>query len=145
MPARFYEQEVNASLKARRLLSTFLDNLIRDRVPAVKKLQLTYIFCTDAHLHGINQQFLQHDDYTDIITFDLGEAGTEVVGEIYISAERVAENAATFETAYDRELHRVIFHGALHLCGLRDKTPAEQQEMRAAEDAALEAWYAPEK
>lgn len=149
MSARFYEQEVSAKLKNRRALSAYLDRLIMDRQPGVGKVSLTYIFCSDEYLHGINLQFLQHDDYTDIITFDLSEpAGTrpaarsEIRGEIYISTERVAENAAKFKTTYDRELHRVIFHGALHLCGLRDKKPAEQKAMRSAEEAALSGWYA---
>jgi rRNA maturation RNase YbeY len=141
MAARFYEQEVSARLKQRRALSAFLDDLVKARLPGIKKVQLSYIFCSDTHLHGINLQFLQHDDFTDIITFDLREQSDELVGEIYISVERVAENARTFETTYDRELHRVIFHGALHLCGLGDKSPTEQKTMRAAEDAALESWY----
>jgi probable rRNA maturation factor len=139
MAARFYEQEVNARLKKRRALSSYLDQLVKVRTGA-KKVQLTYIFCTDAHLHGINVQFLEHDDYTDIITFDLSEREDEVIGEIYISAERVSENAGKFSTTYERELHRVIFHGALHLCGLRDKKPSEQKAMRAAEDEALAGW-----
>ena len=141
MPARFYEQEVVAGLKHRRALSAFLDDLVKRRQPHIQKVQLSYIFCTDAHLHSINMQFLKHDDFTDIITFDLREHESELRGEIYISAERVAENAQTFHNTYDHELHRVIFHGALHLCGLEDKTPAQQKAMRAAEDAALEAWY----
>ncbi len=141
MPSRFHEQDVAAKLKERRRLSSFLDALVKDRQPGIGAVQLDYIFCTDDFLHGINLQFLQHDDYTDIITFDLRRADTEVRGEIYISVERVADNAGTFGTGYDRELHRVIFHGALHLCGLGDKSPSEQQAMRAAEDAALDAWY----
>lgn len=140
MAARFYEQEVDARLTNRRALSQYLDELVKDR-KNVKKVSLTYIFCSDEHLHGINLQFLQHDDYTDIITFDLSEKESEVVGEIYISVERVAENASKFKTTYDRELQRVIFHGALHLCGLRDKKPAEQKAMRTAEEAALDGWY----
>lgn len=145
MGAKFYEQDVAAKLKHRRAMSHYLDGLIKNQRVSVKDVQLTYIFCTDEHLHRINLQFLQHDDYTDIITFDLSEKESEVRGEIYISIERVAENAAKFETTYDRELHRVIFHGALHLCGLRDKTSDEQKAMRAAEDAALEAWFTPSK
>lgn len=141
MPAKFYEQEVNARLKSRRILSRYLDALIKSRRPGTSSVSLNYIFCSDEHLHAINVQFLQHDDYTDIITFDLSEKASEVVGEIYISVARVAENAARFKTSYDEELHRVIFHGALHLCGLRDKKPSEQKAMRAAEDAALDGWY----
>ena len=142
MSARFYEQEVSAKLKQKRALSVFLDDMVKMRLPHIKKVQLSYIFCSDAQLHGINLQFLKHDDFTDIITFDLREQPDELIGEIYISVERVTENARIFETTYDRELHRVIFHGALHLCGLGDKSPAEQKVMRAAEDAALESWYA---
>lgn len=140
MSARFHEQEVDARLKSRRALSAFLDQLVRTRLPEASKVSLTYIFCSDDELHRINRQFLQHDDYTDIITFDLSDRKAYTQGEIYISVDRVAENAVTFKTTYDRELHRVIFHGALHLCGLRDKKPADQKIMRAAEDAALEAW-----
>jgi rRNA maturation RNase YbeY len=140
MAAKFYEQEVDAKLKSRRALSRYLDGLVKGRRDQAR-VSLTYIFCSDQQLHRINVQFLQHDDYTDIITFDLSEKESEVIGEIYISVERVAENAAKFKTTYDRELHRVIFHGALHLCGLRDKKPTEQKEMRAAEEAALDGWY----
>ena len=142
MPSRFHEQDVAARLKERRRLGSFLDALIKARASGIRTVQLDYIFCTDDFLHGINLQFLQHDDFTDIITFDLRRDDSEVRGEIYISVERVAENATIFGTSYDRELHRVIFHGALHLCGLGDKTPAEQSAMRAAEDKALGAWYA---
>lgn len=140
MGAKYYEQEVKAKLKHRRALGTFLDRLITGH-RAVEKVKLTYIFCSDGVLHNINLQFLQHDDYTDIITFDLSDGPKEIAGEIYISTERVAENATKYETTYDHELHRVIFHGALHLCGLRDKTSAEQEAMRAAEEKALKAWY----
>ena len=142
MPASFHEQEVSARLKHRRNLSTFLDALIKDRLPDIKRISLTYIFCTDEHLHSLNLQFLDHDTLTDIVTFDMGEYDDEVIGEIYISTHRVEENATTFKTTYDQELHRVIFHGALHLCGLGDKKPAEIKAMRKAEDEALEAWYA---
>lgn len=140
MPVRFFEQEVSAGLRQRRALSAFLDELVRGR-RKVSKVQLRYIFCTDEAVHRINLQFLQHDTYTDIITFELSEKPDELIGEIYVSTERVAENAVSFQTSYQHELHRVIFHGALHLCGLRDKTVAEKKQMRAAEDAALEAWF----
>lgn len=142
MPSHFHEQDVQAKLRGRRALSRFLDELFRKRRPEIRKAKLTYIFMSDEDLHAINLQFLEHDDYTDIITFDLSEAPDEVVGEIYISVERVAENARKFETEYQRELHRVIFHGALHLCGLGDKKPEEQKKMRAAEDACLTEWFA---
>ena len=142
MPATFHEQEVAARLKDRRALSAFLDKLVKERLPHIRKVKLTYIFCTDAYLHSMNVQYLDHDTLTDIITFDMSEVDNEVTGEIYVSTERVADNAASFKTTYDRELHRVIFHGALHLCGLGDKSVAEGKAMRKAEDATLDAWYA---
>ncbi len=142
MSARFFDQEVNSRLTNRRNLSAFLDSLVTERKRRVSRIQLTYIFCNDSILHNINLQFLNHDDYTDIITFDLSDKASSLVGEIYISVDRVSENAKTFQTDYYTELHRVIFHGALHLCGLRDKTPAEQTEMRQAEDEALNKWSA---
>ncbi len=141
MPAAFHDQDIASKLKQKRKLSVFLDALVKDHLPQVKKAQLTYIFCSDEALLGINRQFLDHDTLTDIITFDLSESSTELTGEIYISAERVADNAATFKTAYDHELHRVIFHGALHLCGFKDKTKKDAAKMRAGEEACLEAWY----
>ena len=141
MPATFHEQEVSSRLKQKRKLAAFLDALIAKHLPEAKKTKLTYIFCTDEALLAMNQQFLDHDTLTDIITFDLSENEQELTGEIYISIERVAENAGKFNTTYDRELHRVIFHGALHLCGFKDKTKKDAAQMRAGEDACLEAWY----
>jgi probable rRNA maturation factor len=103
--------------------------------------QLDFIFCSDDYLLNINQQFLAHDTFTDIITFDYSEPSKStskaIVGEIYISIERVKENAKTFKTSYLNELHRVMIHGVLHLCGFKDKKAAEQVEMRAQEDVAL--------
>ncbi len=141
MPARFYEQEVSAKLKDKRKLSAFLDALVHKHRKKLHKAQLTYIFCTDAYLLQINQQFLQHNTLTDIITFDLSETADTLTGEIYISTERVAENAAKFGKSYADELHRVIFHGALHLCGFKDKTTADREEMRRKEDLCLKQYF----
>ena len=142
MSARFYEQEVKSKLGQKRRVSSFLDALVMRHRPAVKKVQLTYIFCTDDALLQMNQQFLDHDTLTDIITFDLSEKETELTGEIYISVDRITENAQKFKTDYQQELHRVIFHGALHLCGFKDKTKKDAAEMRLQEDNCLEAWAA---
>lgn len=114
---------------------------MRKNLKKTQKVQLTYIFCSDEHLLGINQQFLKHNTYTDIITFDLGEYDDEVIGEIYISVDRVADNAAKFGVDYNDELHRVIFHGALHLCGYKDKTEADRKEMRRKEDLCLKQYF----
>lgn len=141
MPARFHEQKVKSKLLHRRALSQFLDALVHEQLEGIKRISLTYIFVTDEALLEINQQFLNHDTYTDIVTFDLGETENELVGEIYVSIDRVAENAETFKTTYERELHRVIFHGTLHLCGYGDKTKEEQTEMRGMEDQCLNRYF----
>lgn len=140
MPARFYEQEVDAKLKNRRALSKYLDELVQEHLSGVKQIKLTYIFCSDEYLLNINKEFLNHDTYTDIVTFDLGEYEDEMIGEIYVSIDRVAENASKFGKTYQDELHRVIFHGALHLCGYKDKTQEQKNEMRQAEDKCLAAY-----
>ena len=138
MPARFHEQEVKSGLKDKRKLSSFLDGLVNRHLDKVKKITLNYIFCTDAFLLEMNQQYLNHNTLTDIITFDLSESVSELIGEIYVSVERVKENAVKFETTYPDELHRVIFHGALHLCGFKDKKEADQKIMRQMENSCLE-------
>ncbi len=99
-------------------------------------LALQYIFCSDEELLKINQQFLNHDEYTDIITFDYSE-GKTISGDIYISIERVLENARDNKVSHLEELHRVLIHGVLHLCGLKDKSKAESIKMRQSENKAL--------
>ncbi len=84
--------------------------------------ELQYIFCSDAYLLDINREYLQHDFFTDIITFDLSEKGQPINAEIYISVERVRDNAANYNSSFRKEIHRVIFHGVLHLCGYKDKS-----------------------
>lgn len=98
--------------------------------------EVAYIFCNDEYLHKLNVQFLDHDTLTDIISFD-NSLGKLINGEIYISTERVAENAKEFNTAFNDELHRVIIHGILHFCGLKDKTEEETKTMRKSENEAL--------
>lgn len=138
MPAHFHNQEVEVVLKDKRKLSTFLDNLVHQHLEGIKKISLNYIFCNDEYLLTMNQHFLNHDTLTDIITFDLSEKENELLGEIYISTERVKENAAKFNTIENRELHRVVFHGALHLCGFADKKPSDKKIMTEQEDACLQ-------
>ena len=99
--------------------------------------RLQYVFCHDDYLLQINQSHLQHDYYTDIITFDLSETLDEIAGEIYISIDRVKENSTQQQTIFDQEMLRVIFHGALHLCGYRDKTKREITIMRQKEEEYL--------
>lgn len=97
---------------------------------------LTYVFCDDAYLHKLNVQFLNHDTLTDIISFD-NSLGKQIHGEIYISVERVKENAGTYQVAFLEELHRVIIHGVLHFCGYKDKTKKQQETMSCKENEAL--------
>jgi len=99
---------------------------------------ISYLFCTDKYLLKINRQFLKHDFYTDIITFDYSEKN-KIEGEIFISIDRVKENAQSFKQAFEKELLRTIIHGVLHLCGYKDKTQADKKTMRMKEDAAIAA------
>ena len=97
---------------------------------------VNYIFCNDERILEVNREYLQHDYYTDIITFDYTEGDT-ISGDLFISLDTVKTNSEQFATAYDEELHRTIIHGILHLCGINDKGPGEREIMEAAENRAL--------
>lgn len=97
---------------------------------------IAYIFCNDEKILEVNKQYLQHDYYTDVITFDYTEDNT-ISGDIFISLDTVRTNAEQFGTDYDTELHRVIIHGILHLCGINDKGPGEREIMERNENEAL--------
>ncbi len=99
--------------------------------------ELNYIFCSDTYLHKLNVQYLNHDTYTDIITFDNAESEDNIEGDVFISIERVKENAELLQTPFDKELQRVMIHGVLHLCSYQDKSKAEKERMREKEDACL--------
>lgn len=98
---------------------------------------IAFIFCSDKKILEINNQYLQHDYYTDIITFDYSEDNV-ISGDIFISLDTVKSNAAQFSTDYDTELNRIIIHGILHLCGINDKAPGEREHMTECENKALE-------
>lgn len=99
-----------------------------------KKLEaINYVFCSDDYLLQINKDFLQHDYYTDIITFDLSE-GDATISEVYISVDRIKDNARQLGTSFEQEALRVIFHGALHLCGYKDKSKKDTETMRFMEE-----------
>jgi len=97
---------------------------------------INYIFCNDTYLHRINVEYLDHDTYTDIITFPY--ASDTIESDIFISIDRIRENAKTFDVTFERELYRVMIHGVLHLLGYADKTEEEQKAMRAREDFYLQ-------
>lgn len=136
-PVEFHFLE-SVTLKNRLALKVFLRKLFKQEGMPMDSLR--YIFCSDDYLLDINRQYLQHDYYTDIITFNLAEPRQAVVGEIYISIDRVKDNAHQFNATLTDELHRVIFHGALHLCGYKDKTKKEETLMRAKESSCLAAY-----
>jgi rRNA maturation RNase YbeY len=102
---------------------------------------INFIFCNDDYIIEINKQYLQHDTYTDIITFQLSEKGQPIISDIYISVERVRENALVYNTRFSIELHRVIFHGCLHLCGFKDKKKSDASLMREKENEYLYKYF----
>ena len=105
----------------------------------LKTGDLAYVFCSDDRILEVNKEFLQHDYYTDIITFDYCEGDT-ISGDMYISVDTVRSNSELFSTSFINEMHRVIIHGVLHLCGLKDKAPDDEKKMREAEAKALAMW-----
>jgi probable rRNA maturation factor len=136
MPAiSFFEEDINFKLKNKTLVRQWITDTISSE--GFKLKELTYIFCSDAYLLQINQQYLDHDTYTDIVTFDNSETEGTIVSDIFISIERIRENAAKFNVTETTELHRVIIHGVLHLLGYKDKSPADKQKMTIKEDFYL--------
>lgn len=101
-----------------------------------KEDEINYVFCDDVYLHKLNVEFLDHDTLTDVISFDYS-VGKTLQGDIFISVERVADNAKDFKVEFESELHRVIVHGILHYCGYKDKSEADAAEMRNKENEAL--------
>jgi probable rRNA maturation factor len=135
-----FHQLTKVNLQNRKALKAFIPQLFKKEGKAFESL--TYIFCSDEYLLEVNNNFLQHDFYTDIITFDLSESkNSPTIGEIYISVDRVKENASTHQSTFEQELHRVIFHGALHLCGYKDKTKKDALLMRDKEDDCLSMYF----
>jgi rRNA maturation RNase YbeY len=131
---KFINNDRTFNFRGKTHLKDFIEELLKRERKKAGAIQ--YIFCSDEYLLQINKQFLRHDYYTDIITFDLG--GTdEVNAEIYISIDRVKDNASSFGESYQSEVLRVIFHGALHLCGYGDKTKREITLMREKESEYL--------
>ena len=132
---QFYFLDRNPALKERTRLKLFIEKLFTSE--KMKLGNLSYIFCSDEHLLTINKDFLKHDFYTDVITFDLSSSKNEIEGEVYLSVDRIKDNAKQLEVSFKEELHRVIFHGALHLCGYKDKKKEEALIMRSKENKYL--------
>ena len=134
MAIAYYAEEVN--------LPTIKKKAVGDWIRKVASLygkrtgDISYIFCSDEKILEVNKQYLQHDYYTDIISFDYTE-GTKISGDLFISLDTVKSNSENFGTDYTEELHRIIIHGILHLCGINDKGPGEREIMTQKENEAL--------
>jgi len=135
----FFLQPVSV-LKQRNTLKSFLQKTAKKEGRPIASLNI--IFCSDDYLLNINKQYLNHDYYTDIITFDLSESKKgPVSAELYISYDRVKDNARQMKATTTKELHRVVFHGVLHLLGYKDKSAKDQMEMRKMEDKLLAKYF----
>jgi len=130
----FHSEGVNTKTPSKRLLKAWIKEFVSNHGKKVG--ELAFIFCSDEKILEVNQNFLQHDYYTDIITFDYCE-GEIVSGDIFISVERVAENATSQNVEYSAELLRVLAHGVLHLIGFQDKSPKKKKEMTENEDLCI--------
>ncbi len=139
MAIKFILNDAFIKIPDRRRLKLFIREIFY--VEGKTLASLTFVFCTDEFLLGINREFLKHDNYTDIITFCLSDARQPIIGEIYISADRIRENAQLLGISINKELHRVIFHGVLHLCGYKDKTPKDKRTMTMMEDKNLALYF----
>lgn len=129
-----FHKETNFELKQKTIYKHWIKSIILDLKKRVG--EINYIFCDDEYLLEMNQKYLKHDTYTDIITFDYSEKNV-ISGDIFISIERVKENSTKFSKGFEEELHRVLAHGILHLCGFKDKTSKESTLMREKEDWAI--------
>lgn len=134
MELTFHSEEIDFELKNAAKIEEWLKKAIKSENWILA--ELTYIFCSDAYLYQMNVEHLQHDTYTDVITFQYNEEFVE--GDIFISVERTKENAKTFGVTSSHELHRVMVHGLLHLMGYKDKTPADKTLMTEKENEYLE-------
>jgi rRNA maturation RNase YbeY len=134
MATRFSYADKTLPYGKKNKLKQFLDVIAREEGFSISAL--VYVFCSDDYLLDINRRFLKHDYFTDIITFDLREdvRSKSLESEVYISIDRVVDNAQSLNVSFEEELCRVVFHGLLHLCGYKDKRKADVAKMRAAED-----------
>jgi rRNA maturation RNase YbeY len=129
----------NFTLPNRNILKEFIRSIFRKYNKKFKSVEV--IFCSDEYLLEMNRQFLQHDYLTDIITFNLAAGNQPIEAELYISVDRVKDNAGLLGESFQHELHRILFHGILHLCGLNDKTEQDILKMRAAETTLLHQYF----
>lgn len=137
MPSiHYFTEDISFKFNNKKKISAWISSAISAENKTLKKVNC--IFCSDQYLLNINRQYLSHDFYTDIITFDNSESKNEIEGDIFISIERIRENKDKFNSSFENELHRVIIHGILHLIGYKDKSQADIKKMREKEDFYLQ-------
>lgn len=136
---QFFDYDRNSNLRNKKRLKAYVGDIFlkEKRTPN----NVSYIFCSDNQLLKINNKFLKHDYYTDVICFDLSESPKRIDAEIYISIDRVRDNATKEGVSFREELHRVVFHGTLHLCGYNDKKKEEVARMRKRENKYLNEYF----
>jgi rRNA maturation RNase YbeY len=132
----FFVEDVAFTLKNKQSIRTWIFDTIQSY--QCKAGEINYIFCSDEYLRKVNIEYLQHDYYTDIITFDSSEEEGMIAGDMYISIERIRDNAQQLQTTFEQELYRVLIHGILHLIGYADDTDENEAEMRSLENKALQ-------
>lgn len=130
----FQKLDIDLKLKNKNKIRLWIVDAIKNEGKKIGNI--TYIFCSDEYLLEMNQQYLQHNDFTDVITFDYTE-NDKVSGDIFISVDRILDNSTQFKTSIDDELHRVMIHGVMHLCGYKDKKPGERANMTRKENQYL--------
>ncbi len=131
----FTNHGISPGIENKKALKAFLISVFKKEQTQFERV--SYLFCKDQYVLGLNQKYLNHNTLTDILTFTLSGMSLPIISEIYISVERVKENAATLKTVYQTELARVMIHGILHLCGYADDTPHKKSLMRKKEDIYL--------
>lgn len=135
MAILFFEEDIKFSLPDKNKHKRWLKGIAGNEGFAIE--ELNYIFCSDEYLLQINQEYLKHNTYTDIITFDNSDSDKVIISDIFISIDRVKENATKENTAFENELLRVMSHGLLHLMGYKDKKPEDKLKMRDLEDQSI--------
>jgi len=141
IPIYFFNEKSTFKLKQLKHKRNWIKNTIESENYSLKSIN--FIFCSDVYLLNINQQYLNHDTYTDIITFDNSEIKNQIESDIFISIDRVRENAKSYKVNLPTELHRIMIHGTLHLLGYKDKSPKEKELMTVKENEYLAKLYPP--
>jgi len=138
MSIHFFSEDIDFQICDAEKVENWIQEVIQTYGFVLSETEaLNYIFCSDNYLHQMNVDYLAHDTLTDIITFDNSEQPNEIVGDIFVSIDRVQENAQNLNVSFEEELYRVLIHGVLHLLGFQDKTKAQAEEMRQKENECL--------